>query len=159
MKTWRLRALLGGEVDCMLVNVAEQRCGEVREQWSEEPRIPSAMFKVVGDSVGEGDSRCFPPHALRQNFGLTLGKDFFGGFSVSNASAFFNADAPDGPAHDPVRAFWTLDELENVDTSYREVTSASEKMIVRPILRPIPCSRACLSKIACETGNVPSPTR
>lgn len=62
-----------------------------------------------------------PQHVLTPfkclGVGLAFGEDFFGGFSVSNASAFFNADAPDGAAHDPVGAFWAFGELEHVDTS------------------------------------------
>jgi hypothetical protein len=67
--------------------------------------------------MGEGDGRRLPPDAFGQNFGLALGEDFFGGFAVSNATAFFNTDAPDGAAHDPVSAFWAFDELEHVETS------------------------------------------
>ena len=89
----------------MLVDFAEQRRGEMLEQRLQEPFVASAVLQIVGDSMGERDGRRLPPYALRQNFGLTLGEDFFGGFSVSNASAFFNADTPDGAAHDPVGGF------------------------------------------------------
>jgi hypothetical protein len=39
---------------------------------------------------------------LGKELGLALRPDFFGDPSVRCASAFFNADAPDGAADDPV---------------------------------------------------------
>ena len=84
---------------------------------AQEALVARAMFQIVGDGMGECDRRRLTPNAFGQNFGLAFGDDFFGCFSVSNASAFFNADAPDSATHDPVGAFWTFDELEHVDTS------------------------------------------
>ena len=63
------------------------------EQRGQKPFVTRAVLQVVGDSMSEGDGRRLAPDAFRQNFGLAFGASFFGGFSVSNASAFFNADA------------------------------------------------------------------
>jgi hypothetical protein len=49
---------------------------------------------------------------LFDEIGLTLGADFLGNLFVANASAFLNADAADGAADDPIRAFWAADEGE-----------------------------------------------
>jgi len=38
-----------------------------------------------------------------EDFGFALGADFFGGSFIASASAFFNADSPDGAAYDSIR--------------------------------------------------------
>jgi hypothetical protein len=55
-----------------------------------------------------------------EDLALTVGADFLGDASVISASAFFNADAADGAADDPIRGFGAMNEPEGHGmTSYR----------------------------------------
>jgi hypothetical protein len=96
---------------------------------------------------------------LCDEFRFALRANFFGAPSVVNASAFLNADSADSAADNPVGGFWSAHAFERHGgkASYSRMQSSGLKMIARPILRPIPFSRAFRKIMASVTGKT-SPT-
>jgi hypothetical protein len=75
-----------------------------------EEALAAARLDVAQCCFRERAGSATTVDGLRKDFALAFGADFLGEASVRSACSFFNADAPDGAADDPIGRLAAADE-------------------------------------------------